>query len=649
MKTKILIILLCTFASTLLAQNPSYQEKLYYTCKVWGFVKYFHSQVSICEVNWDSVLVSNLPRIKNAVTNNDFNDALDTLLQDAGPMAIAAYPYPNTVPPELRRNLDFGWFNDTVLRPDIKAKLDTIKDNFWPHPICWVTNNNNTTSYTGWLVFPYDNPMIDNNTSTNYPDEYTRLLLIFKYWNIIRYFNPYNYVLDVPWDSTLYNILPSIVADTNYVDFFKSFRKITSKLDDAHVEGYTSSTALPLSFLIYYSPRLVLEYAENDYVVCKSDISDISRGDIIISVDGRTIAQCEDSLRPYISAGNPSVFRRFMSSYLLRGESNSAIQIIYQDSLGINNTINTFRDYFMYQDTWMTSYYPNDTLGQVKWRKWNCDVGYVNMGKLVGSDVDAMYSDLQNTTALIFDLRNYPNTTGWAICNRIYADYTCYAKLPLPELYYPGTFYWQESYLGSYNNSSWYQGKVIVLCNEKTQSQAEYTCMMLQAMPDAVVVGSQTAGTDGNITYFNVSQDIQTGFTSLGVYYPNGDSTQRIGIVPDSVVYRTQAGIRQGRDEVLEKALQIAGCTSSIENQNPIAEQTFTIYPNPTDGLITLESNLSNKDGMVSIYSILGKMIYEAPICKQKTNIDLTSFGEGIYLIKMNNSRKNGAKKIVLE
>jgi hypothetical protein len=112
--------------------------------------------------------------------------------------------------------------------------------------------------------------------------------------------------------------------------------------------------------------------------------------------------------------------------------------------------------------------------------------------------------------------------------------------------------------------------------------------MILKAMPDAVIVGSQTAGTDGNISSFHISQEIQTGFTSLGVYYPNGDSTERIGIVPDSVVYPTVAGIRQGRDEVLEKALQVAGCLVpmlSISPQNqevsaPAGTTSFTITSN---------------------------------------------------------------------
>jgi len=43
----------------------------------------------------------------------------------------------------------------------------------------------------------------------------------------------------------------------------------------------------------------------------------------------------------------------------------------------------------------------------------------------------------------------------------------------------------------------------------------------------------------------------------MGVYYPDGQQTQRIGIVPDIVVKPTIKGIQEGRDELLEKAIEI--------------------------------------------------------------------------------------------
>ena len=45
--------------------------------------------------------------------------------------------------------------------------------------------------------------------------------------------------------------------------------------------------------------------------------------------------------------------------------------------------------------------------------------------------------------------------------------------------------------------------------------------------------------------------------SGIGVYYPDGTNTQRIGIVPDIWVEPTINGIKQGKDEVLKKAIEI--------------------------------------------------------------------------------------------
>ena len=44
--------------------------------------------------------------------------------------------------------------------------------------------------------------------------------------------------------------------------------------------------------------------------------------------------------------------------------------------------------------------------------------------------------------------------------------------------------------------------------------------------------------------------------SGIGVYYPDGEETQRIGIVPDIEVKPTVEGIRTGRDELLERAIE---------------------------------------------------------------------------------------------
>ena len=43
--------------------------------------------------------------------------------------------------------------------------------------------------------------------------------------------------------------------------------------------------------------------------------------------------------------------------------------------------------------------------------------------------------------------------------------------------------------------------------------------------------------------------------SGIGVFYPDKRPTQRVGIVPDIEVKPTIAGIRAGRDELLDAAI----------------------------------------------------------------------------------------------
>ena len=44
--------------------------------------------------------------------------------------------------------------------------------------------------------------------------------------------------------------------------------------------------------------------------------------------------------------------------------------------------------------------------------------------------------------------------------------------------------------------------------------------------------------------------------TGIGVYYPDGSETQQVGIKIDEIITPTIQSVREGRDIVLEKALE---------------------------------------------------------------------------------------------
>lgn len=106
-------------------------------------------------------------------------------------------------------------------------------------------------------------------------------------------------------------------------------------------------------------------------------------------------------------------------------------------------------------------------------------------------------------------------------------------------------------------NKDHYKGKVIILVNEITQSSTEFHAMAYQVAPNAIVMGSTTAGADGNVSKFYLPGGIATLISGIGVYYPDGKEIQRIGIIPDIEVKPTIQGIKEGRDELMEKAIDI--------------------------------------------------------------------------------------------
>ena len=70
------------------------------------------------------------------------------------------------------------------------------------------------------------------------------------------------------------------------------------------------------------------------------------------------------------------------------------------------------------------------------------------------------------------------------------------------------------------------------------------------------VFGSQTAGADGNVSEFVLPGNISSKISGIGVYYPDGAETQRIGIIPDYEIKPTIKGLRKGKDEVLEASIK---------------------------------------------------------------------------------------------
>jgi len=606
------------------------EGRLALLCKTWGMVRYYHTEVKIRNVNWDSVLVAHVYNIRNAATLIDFNSEMNSLVAAAGVMQPTGSPSI----PNMPINIDFSWIPDPMLDSSLQSKLQFIKNNF-------VADYN-------YYVF-YDDSSTPNDT---FPVLENRFLYMFKYWNIINYYFPYRHDMDVLWDQSLIDLIPSFDTATSALSYHLAFAKLNARLNDSHA-GKISSDILN-TYFNYYAPMapVNIRRLNNQNVVFRmfDTIPGLHEGDIIHKINGMDLDSLLAEFRKYYSVSNDAFADLMGLRRLLQTYGNPSVQFEAEDSTGATSTVtvNATMNYSSMSD----SIYSCSWCG-TSYQLTTCGYGYVNMGKLQPAEVTGMYNALKNAPAIIFDLRNYPNMTAWSIANLMFSANTDYARFHSPRPNFPGDYTQDSSFIGYFGNLTPYLGKIFILINEVTISQAEYSAMMLGQSPCASstkIIGSTTSAADGDVCSFHLPGDLGFAFSGLGVYYPDSTVTQRVGIVPDTVVIPTPAGIRHGIDEVLMAAFDcLTGMNDYQDN-----ELSFNVYPNPGDGIFNLQLNYRNSEHVrIVVYDITARIIYERTYNKpgEQFNeiIDIRNFNNGVYLMKVTADDHSLGTKIILK
>ena len=106
-------------------------------------------------------------------------------------------------------------------------------------------------------------------------------------------------------------------------------------------------------------------------------------------------------------------------------------------------------------------------------------------------------------------------------------------------------------------------GKVVFLINGRAISYCESFMSFIEHYKLAEIVGQPTAGTNGNVNPFLLPGGFKIMWTGMKVLKHDGSQHHLIGIQPTVHVERTIQGVIEGRDEFLEKALEIIKETGS--------------------------------------------------------------------------------------
>jgi len=511
--------------------------------KIWGFLKYHHPAIDTGNYNWDYELFRMLPGYLK-ITDNAKRD--EYLLQWIGKYGeISKCEFCEKTSADAFLKPDLSWVDKSNMNPKLKDLLHNI-----------YLNRSQGDHYYIDLKMPAGNPEFLHedfgflhNVNAGY-----RLLALYRYWNMIQYFYPNKYLTDKNWNTVLKEYIPKFISAGTRLDYELTVLKLIGEIDDSHaqlLEGRQELDSLRGHWLAPFQVRFI----ENQLVVTKYHKPDLQTasglkvGDIITKINGKAVKAIVDSVKEYYPASNEAARMRDIANDILRSR-NQTIQINY-----ISSNQSLQKDLKLYD--WQNMYqyiYPKDTTKCYKLL--NDNIGYVTLKSIKDEDIDNIKQDFKKTKGIIIDIRNYPSANVFPLLSYFVSKSTTFVKSTKVNPDNPGEFTFTSPREISKPEET-YQGKLGVIVNEETQSAAEFAAMGFRAGNNTTIIGSQTAGADGSVSDIYLPGGIKTWISGIGEYYPDGKQTQRVGIVPDIVVKPTIKGIREGRDEVLEKAIEI--------------------------------------------------------------------------------------------
>lgn len=392
--------------------------------------------------------------------------------------------------------------------------------------------------------------------SMRYPSASFRVLAGYRYWNAIHYFYPYKHLIGEDWGNVLPRVVRMLDSAHDSLQFGIALAKMVAFTHDSH-SGVTSNLAvrqyvgrLPTAVLVQYvgAQPVVVRIADDSL----TKASGIAVGDVIVKIDGVDAASRRIELAELVAYSTPQALDNAVAQRLLLGNDSSAKLVVRgRDNREREVTLPRRQSFSQ-----LTQYPRSGPI--IKMLPGN--IGYADLSLLTPAMVDSMFEMFKNTKGIILDDRGYPQGTAWSIAPRLHAEPVPAAAFQRPLVMSPDSTQWTTYAFVQYTprGSKWvYKGKTILLVDERTISQAEHTGLFFEAANKTTIVGSPTMGANGDVTTVALVGGMYATFTGHDVRHADGRQLQRLGLQPDVVVRPTLAGIRAGRDEVLERALQI--------------------------------------------------------------------------------------------
>ncbi len=542
--------------------------------RLMGYVRWFHPSDASAATNWDGFAIEGMRAVEGApdaprlaaVLDSLFRPIAPTLVVRAGDVPDAQAPRPagDSVRAVWWRHygVGLGGTRSPYRSERLRAPADALPDSA-PDPrrplrvdlgggvraslplVLYTAGDTLPRAAAAPAVDPLRAPILTGD------DRATRLAVVALSWNVLQHFYPYFDASDADWPAELPRALRSAATDGGACAFVTTLRRMVAALDDGH-GGVIHACEGGLR-----TAPVTLESVEGRPTVVgvEPGMQDLRLGDVVLRVDGAPADSILRAWEALTSAATPGWRTAAAMERLMVGR-DSLVRLTVQHVDGDTATVAVSR---------MTGFALPPEVKPEPVAQLRPGIWYVDLDRATTAQFQAALPDLERAAGLVFDLRGYPDGFDpFIFFSHLIREPATSARWTIPVSTRP-----DRSDMRFDHRPGWplvpaapyLAAPRVFITDGRAISFAESMMGIVEAYRMGEIVGATTAGTNGNVNPMILPGGYRVGWTGMRVLKHDGSPHHGVGILPTVPVERTRAGVAAGRDELLERALEVVGRT----------------------------------------------------------------------------------------
>lgn len=382
---------------------------------------------------------------------------------------------------------------------------------------------------------PPGEPYSGEESAWGYEREEMRLAAAATGWAALRHFSVVGNERETDWEGALQTVM-SLCAGTD-AELRRGLRELAARVGDGQAQVRREGTRL-------WRVGVSLAWAGTSVFVERVEGADGLRiGDEVLEVRGRTIDEAVRLAMPLVAGTTEEARRARALDIVCEGEEGERVSwVVLREGERVE------------VETGVVGEAPAGYSVRVLAN----GVRVVRVGEAYGDELIKEMELLAGARGVVIDARNMdtgvPRALGWMVSDVYQAAPEWSAVLLLPEWH---AVRWRDETGEVGPMGTRMGGAVAILTDARTVGPTEVAAIVGKDLRQATLVGERTGGCAGRVIDARLPGGMWLRFTGTRARRYDGSAVNGVGIEPDVVVERTAEGMRAGRDEALERAVQI--------------------------------------------------------------------------------------------